>query len=88
MEKGYNSDIIYSGLSYHVQSEDWGLDNPYLVSRVYQDGAVVKSVKTPYSEILGFGQVHRRKVDPQAIRLALRQQHEKILDLLLSGQLL
>ena len=88
VEKGFNSDIIYRGLSFHVQSEDWGMENPYLVSRVYQEGAVIKSVKTPYSEVLGFGQIHRRKVDPQAIRLALREQHEKILDLLLSGQLL
>lgn len=84
MEKGFNSDIIYRGLSFHVQSEDWGRENPYIVSRVYQEGAVVKSVKTPYSEVLGFG---RRHVDPQAIRSALREQHEKILDLLLSGQL-
>jgi DNA-binding FadR family transcriptional regulator len=29
----------------------------------------------------------RYNVDPQAIRLALRDQHQKILDLLLSGQL-
>jgi hypothetical protein len=88
VEKGFNSDIVYRGLNFHVQSEDWGADNPYLVSRVYQEGAVIKSVKTPYSEVLGFGQMGwRRKPDPQAIRLALRDQHEKILDLLVSGQL-
>ncbi len=95
MEKGFNSDIIYRGLSFHVQSEDWGNENPYLVSRVYQEGAVIKSVKTPYSEVLGFGHGQpwapamnrRRPVDPQAIRAALREQHEKILDLLVSGQL-
>ena len=91
MEKGFNSDIIYAGLSFHLQSEDWGVDNPYLVSRVYQDGAVIKSVKTPYSEVLGFGQARsstlNRRVDPEAIRAALRAQHEKILDLLTSGQL-
>ena len=91
VEKGFNSDIIYQGLSFHVQSEDWGAANPYIVSRVYQEGAVVKSVKTPYSELvssLGFGHVgFRRRPDPPAIRAALREQHEKILDLLLSGQL-
>ena len=91
MEKGFNSDIIYRGLSFHVQSEDWGAENPYIVSRVYQEGAVIKSVKTPYSELvtaLGFSHVgFRRRPDPQAIRAALREQHEKILDLLVSGQL-
>jgi hypothetical protein len=87
MQKGFNSDIVFRGLNFHVQTEDWGLENPYLVSRVYQDGAVIKSVKTPYSEVLGFGRIHRHSVDPNTIREALRDQHEKILDLLLSGQL-
>jgi hypothetical protein len=62
-----------------------------LVSRVYQNGAVIKSVKRGYSEVLGpsagFANYGRTKVDPNEIRLALRSQHEQILDLLLSGQL-
>jgi hypothetical protein len=87
LEKGLNSDVIFKGLNFHVQTEDWGFDNPYLVSRVYQDGAVVISVKTPYSEVLGAGPSSRFRLDGQAIRLALKVQHEKILDLLVSGQL-
>lgn len=87
MEKGFNSDLVFRGLNFHVQSEDWGFENPYLVSRVYQNGAVIKSVKTPYSEVLGSGLMSRHRVDSQAIRLALREQHQKILDQLLSGQL-
>ncbi len=92
MEKGFNSDIVYRGMNFHVQSEDWGLDNPYLVSRVYQNGAVVKSVKTPYAEVLrplsGMVRYNREAIASQTIQLALRQQHEQILDLLLSGQLI
>lgn len=91
MEKGFNSDIVFKGMSFHVQSEDWGIDNPYLVSRVYQNGAVIKSIKTPYAEVLrpsaGLARIGRLGIDPQAVRLALRAQHEKILDLLVSGQL-
>jgi hypothetical protein len=87
VEKGFNSDVIYDGSSFHVQTEDWGVDNPFVVSRVYKEGAVVKSVKTPYSEILGFGRIHRRLVNGQDIRRAVEEQHQKILDLLLSGQL-
>lgn len=66
-----------------MQTEDWGNANPYLVSRVYQNGAVVKSIKTPYGEIFG----QEEGGDPSNIRLAMRIQHQKILDLLLSGQL-
>lgn len=83
MEKGFNSNISVEGLSFHVQTEDWGMDNPFVVSRVYRGGAVVKSVKTSYAEILAtdYGPA------AQAIRRALREQHQKILDQLISGQL-
>jgi hypothetical protein len=91
LEKGFNSDVIFKGLSFHVQSEDWGLENPYLVSRVYQNGAVVKSIKTPYAEVLrplsGIVRPTRLGIDRTSIQLALREQHEQILDLLLSGKL-
>ncbi len=84
MEKGFNSDIVLAGVNYHIQTEDWGRANPYLVSRVFRDGAVVKSIKTSYQEVLPGGP----KSEPQVIRLAMRVQHEQILDLLASGQLL
>ncbi len=87
VEKGFNSDIVFKGMDFHVQTEDWGLDNPFIVSRVYQNGAVIKSVKTSYSEVLGSTRITRFNVNSQDIRLALRHQHERILDLLLSGQL-
>ena len=87
VEKGHNSDVMFKGMNFHVQTEDWGQANPYIVSRVYQSGAVIKSVKTAYSEVLGPARFMRPDSSSQAIRLALRDQHQKILDQLLSGQL-
>lgn len=84
MEKGFNSDISWLGTEYHVQTEDWGVANPFLVSRVFHNGAVVKSIKTSYSEILPSGVSSESKT----IRLAMKIQHQEILDLLLSGKLL
>lgn len=84
MEKGFNSDVSLSGSVYHVQTEDWGVHNPYLVSRVFHNGAVVKSLKTSYSDVLPKGPNSEAK----SIRLAMQIQHQKILDLLVSGQLL
>ena len=84
MEKGFNSDVAWLGGQYHVQTEDWGETNPYLVSRVFQNGAVIKSVKTAYADILD----HPAKIQPTAIRLAMKIQHKQILDLLLSGKLI
>ena len=84
MEKGFNSDVAWLGGQYHVQTEDWGDENPYLVSRVFQNGAVVKSIKTAYRDILPGGP----RQAPTAIRLAMKIQHNQILDLLLSGKLI
>lgn len=84
MEKGFNSDVSFLGTQYHVQTEDWGNQNPFLVSRVFRNGAVVKSIKTSYEEVLPRGPIAEAK----AIRLAMKIQHQQILDLLLSGQLI
>ena len=84
MEKGFNSDINWLGGQYHVQTEDWGSQNPYLVSRVFHNGAVVKSIKTAYHEVLPVGPT----TEARAVRLAMKIQHQQILDLLLSGKLL
>jgi len=84
LQKGFNSDIHFAGSLFHIQTEDWGRSNPYFVSRVFKGGAVLKSIKVAYEEILPRGNAS----GPDAIGLALELQHKKILDLLLSGQLL
>lgn len=83
MQKGHNSDIQVRGRSYHVQTEDWGNQNPFIVTRVFAGGAVLKTIKVPYAEALRGGPTN----DQEAVRLALRQQHHRILDQLVSGQL-
>ncbi len=81
MEKGFNSDIQVRGKNFHVQTEDWGRENPFLVSRIYCNGAVLKTFKTPYEEALKPGPLGGE----DAIRVALRQQHNRILDQLFTG---
>lgn len=79
VQKGFNSDINVRGQSYHIQTEDWGVQNPYIVSRVFVNGAVLKTIKTPYASVLGIAE------SAEAIRLALRRQHNTIIDTLMSG---
>ncbi len=83
VEKGLNSDVSIEGFRYHLQTEDWGTDNPFLVSRIYKEGQVVQTVKRSYREVFRNGPSSTR----EALRLALRAQHLEILDLLISGQL-
>lgn len=84
MHKGFNSDLTVRGKQYHVQTEDWGRENPVLVSRVFCNGAVLKTIKTPHSVAMRSGPVN----DAEAIRQALRRQHHQVMDELLSGDLL
>jgi hypothetical protein len=84
VQKGFNSDILYKGLTYHIQTEDWGRANPYFVSQIFRSGAVVKNIKIPYTKVLP----RAEKSDEKSISVALEAQHNSVLDLLLSGQLL
>ena len=74
---------MYRGLTYHVQTEDWGAGHPFFVSQIFRDGAVLKSIKIPYTKVLP----REKFSDTRSIRVALEAQHQSILDLLLSGQL-
>lgn len=83
MQKGFNSDIVVRGFSFHIQTEDWGDANPYLVSRVFKSGAVLKTIKTPYVEALKIESVK----NVEAIKTALRKQHNRICDLVHNGEI-
>lgn len=81
MQKGYNSDLNIRGKSYHVQTEDWGTANPFIVSRIFCNGAVLRTVKTPYETLLKVGSIYTE----EAIKDALKTQHNKIIDILVAG---
>jgi hypothetical protein len=83
MEPACNSDVVYQGFSYHVQTEDWGDVNPFVVTKVFRSGAVLLNVKTPYEKI----EQNNFAAGRLAIRLGMREQHQKILDQLVSGTL-
>ncbi len=84
MQKGFNSDIIYRGKKVHIQTEDWGQHNPYVVTRIFCNGAVIRTIKTPYDYIFQNGRVRTSEVIQQAVRV----QHSQVMDLITSGQLI
>lgn len=83
MLKGYNTDLNVRGQSYHVQTEDWGVQNPFLVTRIFKNGAVLKTVKVSHDEALRSGPV----LSAGGLERALKSQHQRILDQLMSGSL-
>ena len=83
MENGFNTDLLVMGQNYHVQTEDWGSEAAVIVTRIFKSGAVLKTFRKSYVDLLRTG--HR---DPKAaLRLALAEQHQEILDQLARGEL-
>ena len=85
VEMGFNSDLSVEGVNFHVQTEDWGATNPFIVTRIFRAGAVLKSVKTPYRDAWKKSN-HSAKPERHAIRLAMQIQHQEILDQLASSK--
>jgi hypothetical protein len=81
VQKGFNSDITVRGQKFHVQTEDWGMQNPFLVTRIFCNGAVMKTIKTSYQTFLAQAPTNQG----EAIKLALRRQHSDIIDTLMSS---
>ena len=81
MLKGFNSDIVARGQKYHVQTEDWGQQNPFLVTRVFRDGAVLKTFKLSYDDALKYSSVRTL----EALKQALQKQHTTVIDQIMTG---
>lgn len=48
MVAGLNSDVEHNGKIFHVQTEDGGLRNPIILTRIFCGGILVSSRKTSY----------------------------------------
>jgi hypothetical protein len=50
---GFNNNVQYNSATYHVQTEDSGIDRPHIITHLFADGGrVVKSVKRSYAKEL------------------------------------
>ncbi len=81
--KGFNSDICHQGCSYHVQTEDWGATKSAIVTKVFKNGAVVKTITSSYKDFirenLDVGPNHHTGSKTDHIRSAMQTQHKEIL---------
>ena len=70
---GFNHNITYRGVSFHVQTEDSGLKSPHLVTLLYHGGTIISSHKTTYADIV--------KVDnlDQVVEELAKEQHKGML---------
>lgn len=78
---GYNTDIEYSGTTYHVQTEDKGRSNPVVESLVYARGEILYSKRTSYRELV------EENVDSDAIASLMERQHRSIIQAIRRGRI-
>ncbi len=81
MITGYNTDVKYDGVTYHVQTEDKGLDTPLILSLVYQHGTILASKRSTYEEMLG------EAFDEKILEQKLQRQHKLMCAAVQSGRL-
>jgi hypothetical protein len=69
---GYNTDVEFDGVVYHVQTEDKGLDTPVILSLVYSGGAILASKRASYDDLVARG------FDESVLAARLQRQHKLI----------
>ncbi|HYH86927.1 MAG TPA: hypothetical protein VEX60_15850, partial [Pyrinomonadaceae bacterium] len=80
MITGFNTDIPYEGVTYHVQTEDKGLDTPLILSLVYVGGAIIASKRTRYDDLMQTG------FDEKVLTERLQRQHKLICAAIRAGR--
>ena len=81
MITGYNTDIEFEGITYHVQTEDKGLAKPIILSLVYDRGTILASKRLPYDDLLD------GDLDEEALAVRLQRQHRLICAAIQAGRI-
>ncbi|HUR99136.1 MAG TPA: hypothetical protein VMZ26_13805 [Pyrinomonadaceae bacterium] len=81
MITGYNTDIEFEGVTYHVQTEDKGLAKPIILSLVYDRGTILASKRLPYDDLL------EGDFDESLLSARLHRQHKLICAAIQSGRI-
>jgi hypothetical protein len=70
---GFNNNVRYGGATYHVQTEDSGIDRPHIITHLFGDGGrVIKSHKRSYAT-----EVSRDDIGPY-VRSLMKAQHQEM----------
>ncbi len=81
MITGFNTDVEHGGITYHVQTEDKGLDTPLILSLVYVGGAILASKRSPYDDLISKG------FDERELAERLGRQHKLICAAIRAGRI-
>lgn len=78
---GFNNNIKFNGLVFHIQTEDSGLDRPHIITHLFADGGrIIKSHKRSYAS-----EVQRPDV-AMYVRALMKGQHMEMAIMLREGR--
>ena len=80
MITGFNTDVNYKGVVFHVQTEDKGVDNPVIESLIYKGGEILGSRRLPYSDVMETG------YDEKTIVKLMEDQHKTMIQEIEQGR--
>ena len=79
MLPGYNHNVQYKGKIYHIQTEDSGVQNPHIITLLYEGGNILARKKTGYEDIL------KSEKLPSVVKEMMQEQHKSMLRDLKNG---
>ena len=77
---GFNINIPRRGRSYHVQTEDSGINNPHIMTHLFLGGNIIATTKSSYADILDAPDLAER------VRALMDEQHKEMIRNLLDGK--
>lgn len=81
MITGFNTDIEYEGVTYHVQTEDKGVATPLILTLVYDRGTILASKRSPYDDLLV------SEFDEKILTERLKKQHKLMCGAIRAGRI-
>ncbi len=78
---GFNTDIEFEGVTYHVQTEDRRGANPIIESLVYVKGEILATRRTAYRNLLEAG------AENSAVQALMERQHFAIVEAIRRGRI-
>lgn len=78
---GFNNNVKYGGLVFHIQTEDSGLDKPHIITHLFADGGrIIKSHKRIYADAV------KRDDVAKYVRALMKGQHMEMALMLREGK--
>jgi len=78
---GFNTDIEFNGVVYHVQTEDKGVETPLILSLVYTGGEILASKRSTYEDLVAAG------FDENVLADRLGRQHKLMCAAIVAGRI-